>query len=335
MSSPATIAAEACKGQKLQGMNFADNIKKGGSLLKTLNINHCVTDSTFTNASSQSSWSEKGFAITEVGGGGEEASGESSSTFAARGTYTCGCSAVNAMLENYNNAVQDVKCIINQTSNSSDTSVTNANSLSVKLNDAQMDCTSFVVDQSISGKATFINQINDSAQTLIKNTIQDHINQFGAKLKNIYSNTPAYGPRGQGTANVGNLNSSSTQNTIGSQIQDAINNISVKLNDLDSTTLDFCCGAIFDSQGACVINQNIQVDIIANSIVSSAFQAAFQSIDPAVTMPPLPFTPPPASSSHTTLIIILVVVLLLIIGGGAYYYFVISKEKAAFRYCSL
>lgn len=313
-TDPASLAAGACN-VPASSIPFTQLVKNNLGFLESLGLNHCVTDS--LNTSQSESVSINAFI--------ESGSRSESSSYALKTTN--GCSAINALLQTYNNAINDVQCIIKEST--TNLSLTNDNINSIVFTakgNINVDCPSgFSITQTIGTKVELINKIDAATTSKIQESVVNHINSFTNQLQNMYKGHDLYGPDGQGTQVVNNIFSNNTQNQIKNQVADTITNLVTAVESQNSLSLS-AGGNIFIQGDQCKISQGILSQIYSNSIVSDAFVSAFSAQDLQSIIPPLPYTPPPPPSSTTTSYVMYIVIILALVLLACGYYF-IKKRK--------
>jgi hypothetical protein len=309
MSDPSSLAASACKPPE-NNIPFSEMVQNNIGFLKSLGLNHCVTDSLDTSQSESVSIN----AFIESG------SREQKSTYAHKATN--GCSAISALLQTYNNTVSKVQCMIKESTVNESLSSSSVNSVLFKAGkDINIDCPDFTITQTIGSKIINITKIDEKTLSDITDSVQNSVNSFTDQLKNMYEgNSSNYGPDGQGTEAINNIFSSKVQNTIRNQVAKTVAGLSHKFTNENEVTIE-AGGSIFIDADHCMIDQDILSYIYAGSIVSDVFKEVFsEDVLPSL-IPPLPYTPPD-TSSKTMLYVALAVVILLLFGAGYYYYFI-------------
>ena len=311
----AAIAAQNCKLQGQPQLNFSQNLSKAQAFVQSLNINHCVTDSASTDTTHSG-----GFIVDK-----------SSSETKSSSDFTSGCSAVNALMQSYNDAVENVKCIINSTNSSSNTSSVSINSVDITSENGgnlNITCpTGFVVNQSGTANVTMRNSIGNNTQSAITNAIASHIQNFTNKLKNLNPGTNIYGPQGQGTVSLNQISQQSTDANFGSQVTNAIQNI-IQAN-TSNNILDITANGgnlYLSSDKDCEINQDMHINLIANAAVSTGFAEAFKNVDIPSAFTPLPYTP---ASGNATMYIMLAIAICIFLGCIYYFH---MRRKTAFKF---
>ena len=347
-NNPSETAAQACAGTPPPTLSFDQLVAKNTALLSSLNLDKCRIDKSSGKGAVFSNSSPSGIAgdiydmtnrlieswwgsdiISGIGnlisGGGGGSSSSSSAPTSQSNEVVSGCSAANILLQNYNNAVEEVKCIIN--SDTTNSSITVNETTQITINVVGNFTDTCPVKQVIAGDIQLINNISGTCKTSIQNAIQNHIQNFTKQLSNVYKGNKSYGPNGQGTQNVNQINSSSTQKNVSNQISDTINNINSTVNSSDNYTLNVKGNVTFsEASGTCGnLDQEINLNIMANSIVANAFQSALQGVDLPSLMPPLPLPPAAPPKKSDTGMIVAIVLLILLSLGIAYYYFVYRK----------
>lgn len=315
MSNPADIATTACAGQKQQTFPFDQLANKYKNVLSNLNIGHCQTDSNDVNDS-----------FSNSGGSFLTGSYSSSESIATKYKSTVGCSAVNALLQSYNSAVENVKCIISQDTSNTTIDISNSNKVVINAPIVDISCPTFNINQQIGGNMNIIAKIDPQTTVSIQQAIADHIKSFTNTLQNMYSGQTSYGPDGQGTQSVNQILSNDTQKNVANQIKDTIENLSISIDNQNQVVIS-SPGIILLNGNSCDFTQNIAVDIMTNAIVSSAFSTALEAASVPSLMPPLPYTPPSSSAkSSSTMTIIIILFILALIGGGVYYFKFYKKQ---------
>lgn len=307
MSGPSELAAKGC-GKPSPPISFKDAINKYSDFLQSLGLNSCKTNS-YAFASSYS------YADSFWGSGDSSSGSQSLNT-----KDTSGCSAINILLQQYNSAINDVACIINQETKSSDIDIKQVNSVSISAGgNLTMNCPAGLSStQTIGGTIKIVNtqNLSSAVKSKIQDAVTSRIQSFTNQLKNMYKGQPEYGSDGQGTQNVDQVLSSSTQNQIKNNISDTITSFETKIDNENNITL-VAGGNITLSGSDCVFGQDIQIKVISNSIVTNAFQAAFSSVNLPSMIPPLPFKP---SVSKTKYYLVGVIVIMILIVVGYYLY---------------
>ena len=318
MTTPSDYAAKACEGKKLTQPPFTALATKYNDLLSGMNLNHCIID----KHSGQRSAS---FSGSTLGGFGMSIHGDYSSSY--KRSHVAGCSGVNVLLQTYNDAVQNVKCIISQDTTNVTVTVSEGNKIDINVGgNFNSEC---AISQNISGNVELYTQISNTSSDVIKAAINNHIQNFTSQVKNMYNGQPQYSKTGEGTQNVNQILQSSTQNEVNNQVNDRINTFNKSILEDQVFTLNVGGNlTLIAGSGMCgSITQDIQLDIISASIVQGAFTAALKNIDMSSLLPPLPFTPvnttvkKPTSSSSTYIIW-----LLLIVAVIAVIYFLYRKK---------
>lgn len=316
MSNPASIAASACAGQKQPTLSFQQLASKYKNVLNNMNLGHCKTDSDDTSN-----------AFTSSGGGFLTGSWSDSVTDTDKYKSTVGCSAVNVLLQAYNSAVENVKCIISQDTSNETVNISNTNSVTFNAPITLFSCPTLNINQNIGGNMNIIAKIDPQTTISIQQAIADHIHSFTNALTDMYSGQPSYGTDGQGTQNVNQMLSNETQTNIANQIKDTIENLSISINNQNQVVINAPVVLIINGD-SCNFTQNIAVDIMTNTIVSSAFSTALDAVSPSSMMPPLPYPPPSTSSKSSPVFetIVIVLLILALIGGGIYYFKFYKKQ---------
>ena len=312
-SDPSSLAASACAGQPPATLPFITLTQKYGTLLSNLNLNSCTTDD-ITNPS-----------ISLSSGSSSWMSGTSTTSY-QQGTgtdnLTANCAALNLLLQNHNNLVQQLNCIISEDSTNSTVSLVEGNIIQLEVTgNVSIQCP---IQQTISGNIQMISSISPNCEISIQNAVQNQITNFTKDLTNMYKGNPSYSANGQGTKAVNAINSSQTQDSVGNQVSDVITKINMSAK-IDNTFTLHVSGNVTFSEvtGTCgSVTQEIYADIMATSIATSAFTTALKGTDLNSLMPPI--TPKP-KSNNAFIIIALVVVLLICIGLA--YYFLIYKRS--------
>jgi hypothetical protein len=339
MTTPSELAGKACEGQSLQQLPFTKLTTKYNDFLSGLKLNQCVIDKQSGSGSS----SPDGTDVDANGGGaiGSIVSLVSSEFFSLMGLFgggspppppptynwsrVSGCSGVNALLQTYNNAVQDVKCIITQDTTNMTITVSEGNKVVINVGGNFLsDCP---INQTISGTVNLYSQISNTSSDVIKSTLNNHIQNFTNQLKDMYNGQPQYNKKGEGTQNVNQILQSSTQNDIDNQVDDRIETFNKSVFANQTYTLNVGGNlTLFAGSGMCgSLTQDIQLDIISSSIVQGVFTSALKGVDMSSLLPPLPFTIPPPVKKHGNAVGINILILIIII-IAIYWFFVIRKK---------
>jgi hypothetical protein len=314
MTTPSDFAGKACEGQTLKPAPFTELTTKYNDFLTSLKLNQCVIDTTkFTTEESSSSF---------LFGGYDDKSENDTS-------HKAGCSGVNALLQTYNNAVQNVKCIISEDTTNVTVKVAAGNK--IRINVGGNFVSNCPINQTISGAVNLYTEISNTSSANIKTALDNHIQSFTNQLQNMYNGQPQYNEDGEGTQNVNQILQSSTQNDINNQIDDRITTFNKSILENQTYTLNVGGNlTLFAGSGMCgSITQSIQLDIVSASIVQGAFTAALKNVDVSSLLPPLPYTPPVVVAKKSTPIINYIIVLLIVaaILGGIYWFY-IRKNKS-------
>jgi hypothetical protein len=166
-----------------------------------------------------------------------------------------------------------------------------------------MACDSFAAGSKEALKDTIVGDAQEALGAIAKRTnqisrqaVQNHIQNFTKDLTNMYKGNPSYSTNGQGTQAVNEINSSQTQESVGNKINETITTINESVNLNNTFNLNVGGNLILnEASGMCgKFSQEIQVSILSNSIVTSAFTTALKGADLNSLMPPL--IPPLPSS---------------------------------------
>jgi hypothetical protein len=310
-SDPSALTAAACAGQPPVSLPFNSLVQKNASLLSNLNLNSCTTDDITTGPVSLA---------TSSGGFLTGSSGSNYSAGTGTDNSTANCSALNILLQNHDNLVQQLNCIISEDTTNATISITDKNI--IQLNITGNLITECPIDQTVSGTIQMISNISPNCAINIQNAVQNQITNFTKDLTNMYKGQPSYSANGQGTKAVNGINSSETQDSVGNQVSDVISTINESVMNENTYTLNVVGNVVFSpALGTCgSLTQEIYVDIMATSIATSAFTSALKGTDLNSLMPPI--IPP---KSNIGLIIIALVIVLLICGGLAYYFLIYKR----------
>jgi len=324
----AEIAAKNCEMQPIPQQPQAKVLQQAAGMLNKLGLNQCRTSSTSTPMTI-------GYDHTGESGMFSDSNNDTAVTGTAKATYSAGCQNVQVLAQAYNKAIQDVKCIINSTSQMSKVYV--AENATISLNFGTGSHVTFScagglnITNTITGSVNIYNKIDDQVKTQITNSITNHIQNA---INQIQSGTGTTGPQGQGAQSFNSVISQLTSQSLAQQVSTAIDDACSEIKEGTNIDLNFLGWAYFDTPQECNISNTIHSDIIATNAVQTGFSAAFNNQNVPALLPPPPgnnpnFNPPGKGSNSTLYIILGVIAVLLLMGGGYYFYFVRNKTKKA------
>lgn len=270
----------SCPYNNSSSSDINKNIAQLGSIASQLNINKCMTNNVDSQTQSQYSGKAGGFSLDMLGGAGAEWEGSSSSSYTDNSTV--GCGALNLLLQTYQNTVNQVKCKL--TSNTSDISTTTTASGNIIINvDNFIAGQNCPITSNVSLSANVITGITNSVANDIKSAIQNNLQNFTTALAN--TNPPYYSKSGAGATAINNVNQNITSNLTNAQITNSINNVTVTTDASGNITIGnghgtFTCNS--------PITSNVQVDIIAQTMVQDCLSSVFKNINMNELMPPPP-----------------------------------------------
>lgn len=323
MAQTAEIAAQNCKLNTPPPNETAQGFGQANAMLNSLGLNKCQTTTTSTPVNIGVDTSSAGLALFQK-------SESTVVTGTALATYTVDCQKVAVIAQAYDKAVEDVKCIIQNSATSS--SITTVHDATIKLTFSKdshtvLNCPQGVnIENKITGKTIIYNHIHQATKTQITDAIISHIEPAIQALK-LKSGTD--GPQGQGSQSFNAIISQLYSGTLAQQISTSIDNACTTEREGTVIDLKFDGWMYMDTLEQCNFTNDIHVDIIATNAVQTAFQAAFKNQNVPSLLPLPPSSSAPASSNTTLYVIIGVIVFLLILGGAYYYYFVYEKKKTA------
>jgi len=179
-----------------------------------------------------------------------------------------GCEQIIAQSNAYNDTVNNVKCQLNKISSSGSSNII-TNQVMTISETAEIKCgRDSIFDLSAKIKANVISSLSSKDQTTIANTIQKglaQVNDAQQEAKNGFGSTS----HGQKTLsdNKTNLLSSDMASKISDQVASSISNV------MDNQTFEF--KGKLNSSRDCKFSQDMVVTVLAQSMVSSSFDAAF------------------------------------------------------------
>ena len=335
----AKIAATNCQAQPLQKQNQQALFRQAAAFFNSVGINQCqqTASSTPVNIGQNTTSSEHMFS-------------DSTDTTTVTGTGTnetsVNCQNLTILAQFYNKAVSDVKCIIMAQADKSQIDVKTINSVTIggPHTTVNMFC-DLNINQDQQVNVNIVNFINSAVKQQISQAIASHvlsaIHAMQGPSKSTTGDTITHGSQEvtAGSQYLNSIMSNLSSSTFAGQVSTSIDNAISNVIHENIATFAYGSGATINMYGSmCNFDQNMHLNIIANSAVMTGFQAAFKNQNvPALIGSAPAYVPPPTKSSSSILYILLAVVLVLVLGAAGFYYYIhyIKDKKkpvtAAFR----
>ena len=177
------------------------NIKRESGFLKSLNLNQCNTS--FGSSAKSVSLSGK-ISLGPLGmAGGGSISGSANESSSSNSTV--GCGAVNILMQNHIDCVNNVSCMLNTNNTNVTINITPINSI-IFTGDNITCAGAFNMDIKSLTKVNCVAHINATMAGTLTAAVQTSVQNFTKQLAAINKGTPEYGPNGQGTQAINIIN---------------------------------------------------------------------------------------------------------------------------------
>lgn len=210
------------------------------------------------------------------------ASAKTSAEFRVTDSSSIGCEQIAIMSNEMNQASDAVSCILSRSESSSDAVVSANNTIRIEAegvgSEIVIDCgdEEFQINQTITLKVVKLDELTDNEQNQIEKTIDNAIHQSAQSIQDSvqgrFAGTAAQKSIIEQCTNIQNK-------SYNLQTRETIKKLSLTVNTKNDISIIAKGGARISVSGRrCRMDQNIIVDVLAQSIVQNTMKTAFKDL---------------------------------------------------------